>query len=169
MNRIERRTPGVGTIGAAVTVAVWALFLYLQRSLPLPVMHLSPGWRWGLSLLFLLDGLGTLVWSVHTLARARRDNKLADTGPYALVRHPMYGAVLWSGTAAVAFACQSWIVLLGVVPLHLLWIRLVRPEEQELCRRFGDAYGQYAEGTGQFLPRLASLRKAVRDTGDFDG
>jgi protein-S-isoprenylcysteine O-methyltransferase Ste14 len=169
VNRIERRTPGVGTIGAAVTVAVWALFLYLQRSLPLPVMRLSPGWRWGLSLLFLLDGLGTLVWSVLTLARARRDNKLADSGPYALARHPMYGTVLWSGTAAVAFACQSWIVLLGVVPLHLLWIRLVRPEEQELYHRFGDAYGQYAEGTGQFLPRLSSLRNAVRDTGDPNG
>ena len=107
--------------------------------------------------------------SVRTLARARRDNKLADSGPYALVRHPMYGAVLWSGTAAIVFACQSWIVLLGVVPLHLLWIRLVRPEEQELYHRFGDAYGQYAKGTGQFLPRLASLMKATQEPRDPNG
>ena len=122
-----------------------------------------------MSLLFLLDGLGTWIWSALALARARNDNKLADAGPYALVRHPMYGAILWSGTATVAFACQSWIVLLGVVPLHLLWIRLVRPEEQELCRRFGDAYGQYAKETGQFLPRLSSLKKAAQNTGDIDG
>lgn len=122
-----------------------------------------------MSLLFLLDGLGTWIWSVLALARARSDNKLADTGPYALVRHPMYGAILWSGTATVAFAYQSWIVLLGVIPLHLWWIWLVQHEERDMCRRFGEAYTQYAQETGQFLPRLASLKKAAQNTGDIDG
>lgn len=169
MNRSDGRSPGVGLIGVAVTVAVWALLLYLQRSLPLPLMRLSPGWRWGASLLFLLDGLGTLVWSAVTLGRARRENKPARSGPFALVRHPMYGAVLWSGTATVAFAFQSWLVLLGAVPLQLWWVWLVQAEERELLRRFGDAYAQYARETGQFLPRLASLKNAARDPGDRDG
>ncbi|MFB0516868.1 MAG: isoprenylcysteine carboxylmethyltransferase family protein [Candidatus Neomarinimicrobiota bacterium] len=159
---------GVEPIAVAVTIAIWALLLYLQRSLPLPVMRLSPGWRWGLSLLFLADGLGTLLWSAFTLAKANRGNKLADTGPYALVRHPMYGTVLWSGTAVVAFAFHSWLVLPGVVPLHLCWIWLVQHEEQELIRRFGAAYIQYAQETGQFLPRLTSLKKVAQGTDDLE-
>ena len=122
-----------------------------------------------MGLLFFADALGTFIWSAFTLVKARRENRLASSGPYTLVRHPMYGAVLWSGTAVIAFAFQSWIVLLGVVPIHLCWMWLVQEEEQELQRRFGDAYRRYAEETGQFLPRLASLKKAAQGPRNLDG
>ncbi|MBA7678072.1 hypothetical protein ES703_86343 [subsurface metagenome] len=103
------------------------------------------------------------------MVKASRENRLASSGPYALVRHPMYGAVLWSGTAAVAFFFQSWMVLLGAVPLHLSWVWLVQKEEAELKHRFGDAYRRYAEETGQFLPRLASLKKVAQGPRNLDG
>jgi protein-S-isoprenylcysteine O-methyltransferase Ste14 len=62
----------------------------------------------------------------------------------------------------VAFAFESWLVLAAVVPLHPLWIRLAQQEEAALEERFGEEYTRYAEETGQFLPRLASLRKAAQ-------
>ncbi|UCD37372.1 MAG: isoprenylcysteine carboxylmethyltransferase family protein [Fidelibacterota bacterium] len=162
MNSEESSALGVGPIGMLISVAVWALLLFLQQILPLPHVRLSPMWRWVISLLFLLDGFGTLIWSTFALTSARQKGALAQTGPYALVRHPMYGAVLWSGTGAVAFAFQSWLVLLGVIPLHIIWGWLVIHEEADLCRRFGTAYAQYTAETGQFLPRLASLKKAAQ-------
>ncbi|UCH62280.1 MAG: isoprenylcysteine carboxylmethyltransferase family protein [Fidelibacterota bacterium] len=165
----NRPTTGIGFIGVAAAIAIWTFCLYLQRRLPLPQMHLSPGWRWGVSLLFFADGLGTFIWSAITLVKANREKRLASSGPYALVRHPMYGTVLWSGTAAVAFFFQSWLVLLGVLPLHLVWIWLVQKEEQELLQRFGDTYLEYIEVTGQFLPRMASLKKVAQDPSDTDG
>ncbi len=121
-----------------------------------------------MGLLFFADGLGTFIWSAITLVKARRENRLASAGPYALVRHPMYGTVLWSGTAAVAFVFQSWMVLVGAVPLHLSWMWLVRKEEAELEHRFGDTYRRYVEETGQFLPRLSSLKKVAQEPPDPD-
>jgi protein-S-isoprenylcysteine O-methyltransferase Ste14 len=114
-----------------------------------------------MGLLFAIDAILTILWGAVTLARARQQDALAVTGPYAMVRHPIYGAVLWSGTAAVAFAFESWLVLAAVVPLHFLWIRLVQQEEMELQERFGEEYTRYATETGQFLPRLSSLKRAA--------
>lgn len=170
MNQGRGHASAAGATGTAATIVLWALLLFTQRGLVIPSFHLSPGWRAGLSLLFALDAGLTILWGAITLAKARREEKLATTGPYAMVRHPIYGAVLWSGTATVAFAFESWLVLLAVVPLHLLWIRLVQHEEEELQERFGEEYTRYALETGQFLPRFASFRKAAQSgPPDMDG
>ncbi|MEE9163080.1 MAG: methyltransferase [Candidatus Neomarinimicrobiota bacterium] len=153
----QRLNQGVGLLALALTLTIWALFVYLQRVLPLPPLRMSPGWHWALTALFALDAVGTVIWSLGILAGALREGRLARTGPYALVRHPMYSAVMYSGTAAVAFAFQAWVVLLAVVPVHLVWLRLARMEEAELRGRFGKGYSEYAAATGQFLPRLRSL------------
>jgi protein-S-isoprenylcysteine O-methyltransferase Ste14 len=122
-----------------------------------------------MTVLFASDACLTIIWGAITLTRARKKGELATTGPYALIQHPMYGALLWSGTATVAFALESWLVLTAVVPLHPLWIRLVQPEEEELEKRFGETYRQYAKETGQFLPRLTGLRKAAsKDPSETD-
>ena len=147
----------MGLLALALTLAIWALFVYLQRALPLPPLRLSPGWHWALTILFALDALATVLWSFAVLSGALRARRLARTGPYAMVRHPMYSAVMYSGTAAVAFAFQAWVVLLAVLPVHAVWISLARKEEAELRGRFGEGYGDYALATGQFLPRLRSL------------
>lgn len=115
-----------------------------------------------MSVLFAVDAVLTIIWGAVTLSKARQQDALATTGPYALVRHPIYGAILWSSTAAMAFAFESWLVLTAVIPLHPLWIRLAQREESELEERFGEEYTRYADETGQFLPRLASLKKAAQ-------
>ena len=147
-----------------VTLAVWGLLITIQDAIPLPRLQLSQGWRWALTLIFLADGFTTLIWSLITLAPSRRDQQLVTTGPYAFIRHPMYAALFLSGTGAVAFAFESWLVLLGVVPLHLGWMGLVRLEEQALARRWGASYLNYTVDTGQFFPRLTTLKKAFSDS-----
>lgn len=169
MNTSPSSSRGILPTGLGVSILLWAVCITLQRSLPLPQIQLSAGWRWGLALLFFADSLGTLLWSGLTLARSQRVNEMARTGAYALVRHPMYGAFLWSGTATVAFVFQSWLVLLSVVPLHVVWGRLVQQEEENLCRQFGSEYASYAEVTGQFFPRIASIRKLTEEPRDLDG
>ncbi len=160
----QRLNQGVGLLALALTLTIWAVFVYLQRALPLPPLRLSPGWHWALTALFALDAVGTVLWSFAVLAGALREDRLAHAGPYALVRHPMSSAVIYSGTAAVAFAFQAWVVLLAVLPVHVVWLRLARMEEAELRGRFSEEYRDYAAATGQFLPRLSSLTRPPSDS-----
>jgi protein-S-isoprenylcysteine O-methyltransferase Ste14 len=162
VNQTRSRVPAAGIPGTAATVVIWILLLLIQRAFAIPSFRLANGWRVGMSLLFAIDAVLTIIWGAITLSQARQQDALAMIGPYAMVRHPIYGAILWSGTAAVSFAFESWLVLTAVVPLHFLWIRLVQQEEAELQERFGEEYTRYATETGQFLPRLASLRRAAQ-------
>jgi protein-S-isoprenylcysteine O-methyltransferase Ste14 len=162
MNQARGHVAAAGISGTAATLVVWVLLLFTQEALAIPSFHLAPGWRIGMTLLFALDSVLTIVWGAATIVPALRRGKLAVTGPYAMVRHPIYGAILWSGTAAVAFAFESWLVLAAVIPLHFVWIRTVQQEEADLQERFGEEYTRYAAETGQFLPRFASLKNAAR-------
>lgn len=77
--------------------------------------------------------------------------QLVTEGPYAVVRHPMYVAVLWLGLAAVLlYASSIALILWGL----LYWVldRKARLEERFLRDQFPD-YAAYADRVGRFLPK----------------
>jgi protein-S-isoprenylcysteine O-methyltransferase Ste14 len=77
--------------------------------------------------------------------------QLIIDGPYALVRHPMYVAVLWMGLCAVVlYASAAPLFLLGL--LYLVLDRKAALEETYLRAHFAD-YEAYADKVGRFLPR----------------
>ena len=92
------------------------------------------------------------AWSL--VPRADLGTGLVTTGPYRLVRHPIYlgFAVLTMGEA---LAFGSWpalvIVLCGIVPT-LAW--RAHAEEKLLCRTFGERYAAYRQRTRMIIPYL---------------
>jgi protein-S-isoprenylcysteine O-methyltransferase Ste14 len=92
------------------------------------------------------------AWSF--LPKADQDADLVTTGPYRLVRHPIYlGLVLLATGQALAFG--SWaallIVLLGLVPTFA-W--RARTEETVLSRTFGERYAVYQRRTKMIIPHI---------------
>lgn len=119
-----------------------------------------PAWlRWaGVAL---AAGGGVLMsWTMHNLGKnltdtvvTRREHALVTTGPYRWIRHPFYTACLL-GVAGGSLMMANWLVmLLGVLGAALLYTR-TKKEEENLIKRFGDAYRQYMQRVGRFLPRL---------------
>ena len=102
--------------------------------------------------LFLIDSTVTIVWSLVALPPKERGVRMVTSGPFKLVRHPLYSAFIWSGTGAVALWLQSWSVLFSVVPISLFWAWHIRNEEAFMVEKFGDEYRDYINGTGQFFP-----------------
>ena len=97
------------------------------------------------------------AWSV--LLRARREGRLATTGPYSRVRHPQYVSFI---TIMFGFLLQ-WPTLLTLVmfpTLVTMYVRLARREEREMRVAFGAAYERYAAATPAFVPRLGSRARA---------
>lgn len=92
------------------------------------------------------------AWSL--VALADRGTGLVTSGPYRLVRHPIYlGFALLATGQSLAFG--SWpafmIVLFGIVPTFV-W--RARAEEKLLSRAFGERYAAYQERTKMIIPYL---------------
>ena len=92
------------------------------------------------------------AWSF--VPKADQGTGLVTTGPYRLVRHPIYlGLALLAMGEALAFG--SWpalmIVLSGVVPTFA-W--RARAEEKLLSRTFGERYAVYRQRTKMIIPYL---------------
>jgi protein-S-isoprenylcysteine O-methyltransferase Ste14 len=86
--------------------------------------------------------------------KAGQSTGLITTGPYRLVRHPIYlGLALLAVGEALAFG--SWpallIALAGIVPT-LAWRALA--EEKLLSRTFGESYEVYRQRTKMIVPHL---------------
>jgi len=92
------------------------------------------------------------AWSF--VPKADQGTGLVTTGPYLLVRHPIYlGLALLVMGEALAFG--SWpalmIVLFGIVPTFA-W--RARAEETLLSRTFGERYAVYRQRTKMIIPYL---------------
>jgi protein-S-isoprenylcysteine O-methyltransferase Ste14 len=151
--RIASRLPFVANVGA------WSLFggLLIVRS----------GETAGVTAL-LLAAAGTIVaaggsvvilWSRANLGEAwsfipaaAEQSELVITGPYRLVRHPIYlGLSVVAVGQAIAFSSGPAIivVLVAVIP-SLVW--RARVEEELLTSVFGDGYRHYKRRTSMIVP-----------------
>jgi protein-S-isoprenylcysteine O-methyltransferase Ste14 len=138
-----------------------ALFLILapipglrQQYLPASAIVTAAG------LTIQLAGLLLAVWARCHLGRywsgeiaIKLDHALVRSGPYALVRHPIYTALLamYAGSAVVS---GEWHAFVGLTLAVLAYARKVRLEEASLVKSFGAAYREYRSATWAVLPWL---------------
>lgn len=108
------------------------------------------------SFAFIGGGFVLLSAAWRVLYQAQRTGTLAQTGPYARVRHPQYvGFVL----IMIGFLFQ-WptILTLAMFPiLVVMYWRLARREEREVEAELGDVYRRYAERVPRCVPRLRGM------------
>ena len=101
---------------------------------------------------FVVSAQRALGHNVSPTVITHEDHELITTGPYRLIRNPLYaaGGLVFTGLGLVA---ASWF-LIGGASLALVLVRLRLPkEEAQLEARFGEEYRDYARRTGRFLPR----------------
>ena len=105
--------------------------------------------------------LAGLLWLGWTLAHNRLGNfhvrpetrvgaRLVTTGPYRLVRHPMYFGALVVGLGLVVFA-PSWLKVAVWLALLAVLIGKAKLEEAALRRQFAD-YDVYRRGRRFLVP-----------------
>lgn len=83
--------------------------------------------------------------------------ELVTAGPFALVRNPIFAAMLPTGLG-LTLLVPSWVAFVGLAGLALaleLQVRVV--EEPYLLRVHGEAYARYAARVGRFVPGLGRL------------
>jgi protein-S-isoprenylcysteine O-methyltransferase Ste14 len=151
-------------------------WLFRQRTwLPLPLVAAlllippepdAPGASlWITGALVVAIGEGIRLWAVHhigAISRTRSDRlgPLVSSGPFALIRNPLYvgNILLWAGFAIAAQLV--WFAPVAVVLLALEYHAIVRWEEGLLAKRIGESYEQYVARVPRWLPSMSSRPEA---------
>ena len=97
-----------------------------------------------LSLVVLAVGVVMWVWTAVLILRKVPRGELITTGPYTVVKHPLYTGVAFLVLPWAGFLLDTWLgVLLGAV-LYLASRLFAGEEEAELAATFGDRWDRYA-------------------------
>ena len=124
------------------------------RWLPLSTLGIVTG------LLIEALGVALAIWARQTLGRnwsgevrVAADHRLVRTGPYRVVRHPIYSGLfaIVIGTGIVWGEVHS---LVGLALLALAYWRKIGMEERALRAAFGREYDAYHETTWSLIPRV---------------
>jgi len=120
-----------------------------------------PGWMRWTGIVMALFGFALLQWAQSTLGqswsdtpRMMKDQTLITSGPYRMIRHPIYTAFLLILGSAL-FISANWLIGLAWISMTLLEIfSRIDFEERLMLEYFGDQYYEYMKKTGRLFPKL---------------
>ena len=159
----QRVEPSASSILRALTILIVILLLSIPR-IPLRWLYrqlwASGLWSFCIGAAITVAGLLFAIWARLHLASnwssavtIKKDHELITTGPYALVRHPIYTGIL-TGFVGTAIALSEVRGIIGFVLLFVaLWAKL-RTEEEWMRSEFGETYATYAHQTAALVPYL---------------
>ncbi len=105
-------------------------------------------------------GVAFALWARRTLGRnwsgtvtLKEGHELVRTGPYALVRNPIYTGFLVAGLGT-ALCLGTVRVFLGLFVIAASFIIKMRTEERFMRGRFGEAYEDYRKKVRALIPYL---------------
>lgn len=136
--------------------------------LPLGFAFFSTRWEWEDGIfpwcaagLLVAAGIAVRAWSVCHNRYGRGDKKtLAVTGPYALVRNPLYWGNMAIIAGAVAASELAWFLPVALIWSFLVYDRAVRREEIRLVRKYGDEWFAYRDAVPRWIPnRVPGLER----------
>ncbi|HET9951907.1 MAG TPA: isoprenylcysteine carboxylmethyltransferase family protein, partial [Candidatus Eisenbacteria bacterium] len=100
--------------------------------------------------------LRTLGRNVSETVLVKEGQTLVTTGPYRIVRHPLYTAGLALLMSLGIVAANGFILFASLLAALAIRMGVIPREEAALAERFGAPYESYRARTGCLLPRLPS-------------
>lgn len=143
----------------ATTIIVVLLLIWKYVSLGPSTedAHLQ-SYQLGFGLILVASGLALRTWAAGTL---RKHRGLTTTGPYSIIRNPLYvGTFMMVGGFAL-LANASTIVWVSAVACFAMCVCAVLHEERTLSNHFGVAWHQYTHTTPRFVPRRLTPRNST--------
>jgi len=117
----------------------------------------SDPWRAGGGLVLFAFGLGFAIWARLHIGRnwgtpmsLKDEPELVTSGPYRLVRHPIYSGILMAGVGTAVALNWLWVIAVMLAGVYFVYSATV--EEHNLTVQFPDAYPAYKRSTKMLVP-----------------
>lgn len=152
------RVPWGREVAVRVLVAVIVLVLVRVGAFRHDVHHADP-WLAALGLVLFAAGLGLAVWARLHIGRnwgmpmTERDQpELVTSGPYRLVRHPIYTGLLLGLVGTAVALDWTWLIAAALAGSYFVYAAIT--EERYLVRVFPESYPRYKSTTRMLIPFL---------------
>jgi protein-S-isoprenylcysteine O-methyltransferase Ste14 len=117
----------------------------------------SDPWRAGVGLVLFGVGLSFAVWArIHigrnwgTPMSQKDEPELVTSGPYRLVRHPIYTGLLVAGLGTGVALSWMWLIAVALAGAYFIYSAVV--EERNLTLQLADIYPAYKRSTKMLVP-----------------
>jgi protein-S-isoprenylcysteine O-methyltransferase Ste14 len=160
--KVTSRREGLGTfLLNRVFVVIGALLLIVPRQpfhwLNARFVPPSMAVYW-LGFVIVAAGLGFAVWARLRLGRnwsatvtIKQDHELVRTGPYGVVRHPIYTGLLLA-LLGTAIAIGEWRGLFAFALIAIGFVFKLKAEERFMSETFGEQYARYRAEVPALIP-----------------
>jgi protein-S-isoprenylcysteine O-methyltransferase Ste14 len=145
----------------ALVLFSWIVALIVAQLFAKSDVAILPSWVYYLGIALMLAGIAIRQWAIAVLGRffsgvigVQEGQKVVESGPYRLVRHPSYtGALLIMVGIGLAF--QSWGAALVIVLIFAVCYGYrMFVEEKVLVANLGNSYAEYMKRTKRVIPFL---------------
>jgi protein-S-isoprenylcysteine O-methyltransferase Ste14 len=150
------RVPWSRELAIRALIVVVVFLLVRTRALRDYGLNTDP-WRAALGLVLLVLGLGFAIWArVHigrnwgTPMTQKEAPELVTSGPYGLVRHPIYAGILIAGLGTAVALSWSWLIAVVLAGIYFVYSATV--EERYMTDQFPDTYPAYKRSTKMLVP-----------------
>ena len=80
----------------------------------------------------------------------KEEPELVTTGPYRIVRHPIYSGILVAAVGTAVALNWPWLIVVALAAAYFVHAATV--EERYLAEQFPDTYPAYRRSTRMLLP-----------------
>jgi protein-S-isoprenylcysteine O-methyltransferase Ste14 len=150
------RVPWSRELRIRAVVIVVAILLFRVNAFKSGSLHSDP-WRAGFGLLLFALGLGFAIWARLHIGRnwgtpmsQKNEPELVTSGPYRLVRHPIYSGILLAGVGTAVALSWAWLIVPVLAGIYFVYSAIV--EERYLTEQFPDAYPAYRRSSKMLVP-----------------
>jgi protein-S-isoprenylcysteine O-methyltransferase Ste14 len=153
---LERRLGDVSSIELGEKLFHWGFYTSVPALMVLLIFSNSTARSATVGTLFIVLGAIARIYTSAFMTKDSQDSVGSDylitTGPFALIRNPLYLANMFIIFGAIFYAKVVW---LGIPMLGLFVIQyycITKYEEKTMLAKFGDDYQRYMERVPAWIP-----------------
>jgi protein-S-isoprenylcysteine O-methyltransferase Ste14 len=107
-----------------------------------------------------ITGLVLAIWARIYLGKNwsgyvtyKKNHELVTSGPYKLIRHPIYSALILMITGTFIYYPSVWVLAILIVDT-LIFLWRIKKEEEIMVKLFGKKYEDYIKRTKRLIPGI---------------